>query len=115
MSRFNWDQECRAEVGAEAEVTEARAKFEVIEARAEDAVTEARAEEAVTETRAEQQIATTQLNSTQSWVGLIFLRNHTTPQPKPNCPLLFLSSYPTKLDQIQYETLILKKAKLKKK
>ena len=39
-------------------------------------------------------IATTQLNSTQSWVGLIFLRNqnqnqnHTT----PNRPSLFLSS-----------------------
>ena len=49
--------------------------------------------------------ATTQLNSTQSWVGLIFLRNH-KPQPQtttePNRPSLFLSSYTTKLDQIQY-------------
>ena len=38
----------------------------------------------------------TQLNSIQSWLGLIFLRNH---KPKP------LSSYTTKLDQIQYATL----------
>ena len=55
-------------------------------------------------------IATTQLNSTQSWVGLIFLRNH-KPQPqttnhnhKPSVTF-FLSSYTTKLDQIQYATL----------
>ena len=50
-------------------------------------------------------IATTQLNSTQSWVGLIFL---TTTKPnqnhKPTRPSLFLSSYTTKLDQIKYAT-----------
>ena len=45
--------------------------------------------------------ATTQLNSTQSWVGLIFLCKTTT----TNRPSLFLSSYTTKLDQIQYATL----------
>ena len=50
-------------------------------------------------------IATTQLNSTQSWVSLIFLWE---PQPnhKPQNRIpLFLSSYTTKLDQIQYATL----------
>ena len=41
-------------------------------------------------------IATTQLNLTQSWVGLIFLRNH-KPQPKPK-PIFFQT-------QIQYVTL----------
>ena len=55
-------------------------------------------------------IATTQLNSTQSWVSLIFLckphhnRTTTTPQPQNRIPL-YLSSYTTKLDQIQYATL----------
>ena len=33
--------------------------------------------------------ATTQLNSTQSWVGLIFLRNHTTTANHRNRPSLF--------------------------
>ena len=45
-------------------------------------------------------------NSTQSWVGLIFLRNHnhkiTNNKTTPNLPSLFISSYTTKLDQIQY-------------
>ena len=45
-----------------------------------------------------------QSNSTQSWAGLIFLRNHKT-EPHQNCASLFLSSLTTKLDQIQYWTL----------
>ena len=53
--------------------------------------------------------ATTQLNSTQSWVSLIFLwEPQPQPQPqnhKPNRIPLYLSSYTTKLDQIQYATL----------
>ena len=57
-------------------------------------------------------IATTQLNSTQSWVGLIFLcktkpQNHKpqTTNQNHNHPSLYLSSYTTKLDKIQYATL----------
>ena len=48
----------------------------------------------------------TQLNSIQSWVGLIFLRNF-IPQPHQNRnrSSLFLSYYTTKLDRIQYVTL----------
>ena len=49
-------------------------------------------------------IATTQLNSTQSWVGLIFL-SETKPNRNRNRPPLFLSSYTTKLNQIQDATL----------
>ena len=48
-------------------------------------------------------IATTQLNSTQSWVGLIFLWEPQN-QNQNRIPL-YLSSYTTKLDQIQYATL----------
>ena len=47
-------------------------------------------------------IATTQLNSTQSWVGLILLT--TTKPNQKHKPSLFLSSYTTKLDQIKYAT-----------
>ena len=63
-----------------------------------------------------QNIATTQLNSTQSWVGFIYLRkpqNHKTtphhkPQPQTKTVRPFFSAptqYTTKLDQIQYATL----------
>ena len=51
------------------------------------------------------QVATTQLNSTQSWVSLIFLCKQQPQTTKPNRIPLYLSSYTTKLDQIQYATL----------
>ena len=45
----------------------------------------------------------TQLNT--SWVGLIFLCKPQNHKPHQTRPSLFLSSYTTKLDQIQYATL----------
>ena len=49
--------------------------------------------------------ATTQLNSTQSWLGFIFLRNHTTNHTRTEPSVTFSQLQHNQTDQIQYATL----------